>query len=267
MWRGFYLCSVYSIIFAIVAFAVSGGRFIPAIIGFFIGGIVDQTMRVRRSQGSEGGAGGSRQSFQDIFEYYTQQTQRYDFPTQLLALSAYMMKSDGKVVKSELNFVKSFLAQQFGNQFNTSHLQTLKHFLDAPSIPIDQICSDIRMRAQVEIRIQLLHYLFGIAQSDGQVSDQEIKTLQYLANLLQVPPMDFRSVQGMFKQNLNADYEILGIEESASDEEVKKAYRQMAVRYHPDKVASLGEEYQKGAKEKFQRIQEAYDNIKKARGL
>jgi DnaJ like chaperone protein len=71
----------------------------------------------------------------------------------------------------------------------------------------------------------------------------------------------------MFKQNLNADYEILGIEESASDEEVKKAYRQMAVRYHPDKVASLGEEYQKGAKEKFQRIQEAYDNIKKARGL
>ncbi|MNU79311.1 Chaperone protein DnaJ [compost metagenome] len=259
---------MYSIIFAIVAFAVSGGRFIPAVIAFLIGGFIDQTVRARRNQGSEKG-GGNRQSFQDIFEYYTQQTQtqRYDFPTQLLALSAYMMKSDGKVVKSELNFVKSFLAQQFGNQFNSSHLQTLKHFLDAPAIPIDQICSDIRTRAQVEIRIQLLHYLFGIAQSDGQVSDQEIKTLQYLANLLQVPPMDFRSVQGMFRQNLNADYEILGIEESATDDEVKKAYRQMAVRYHPDKVASLGEEYQKGAKEKFQRIQEAYDNIKKARGL
>jgi len=238
------------------------------IAGFVIGGIVQQfAQRSKPNNGQQGGS--SRQSFQDIFEYYTQQTQtqRYDFPTQLLALSAYMMKSDGKVLKSELDFVKAFLAQQFGNQFNTSHLQTLKHFLDAPSIPIDQICSDIRMRAQVEIRIQLLHYLFGIAQSDGQVSDQEIKTLQYLANLLQVPPMDFRSVQGMFKQNLNADYEILGIEESASDEEVKKAYRQMAVRYHPDKVASLGEEYQKGAKEKFQRIQEAYDNIKKARGL
>lgn len=259
---------MYSIIFAIVAFAVSGGRIIPAIIGFFIGGIVDQVMRSRNNQGGQNGqSGGNRQSFQDIFEYYTQQTQRYDFPTQLLALSAYMMKSDGKVVKSELNFVKTFLAQQFGNQFNTSHLQTLKHFLDAPTIPIDQICSDIRMRAQVEIRIQLLHYLFGIAQSDGQVSDLEIKTLQYIANLLQVPPMDFRSVQGMFKQNLNADYEILGVDESASDEDIKKAYRQMAVRYHPDKVASLGEEYQKGAKEKFQRIQEAYDNVKKARGL
>ena len=77
----------------------------------------------------------------------------------------------------------------------------------------------------------------------------------------------FYDESDVFKQNLNADYEILGIEESASDEEVKKAYRQMAVRYHPDKVASLGEEYQKGAKEKFQRIQEAYDNIKKARGV
>ncbi|MGV3609903.1 MAG: TerB family tellurite resistance protein [Fluviicola sp.] len=258
---------MYALIFGILGFVLTRSLF-GGIAGFVIGGIVQQfAQRSKPSNGQQGGS--SRQSFQDIFEYYTQQTQtqRYDFPTQLLALSAYMMKSDGKVLKSELDFVKAFLAQQFGNQFNTSHLQTLKHFLDAPSIPIDQICSDIRMRAQVEIRIQLLHYLFGIAQSDGQVSDQEIKTLQYLANLLQVPPMDFRSVQGMFKQNLNADYEILGIEESASDEEVKKAYRQMAVRYHPDKVASLGEEYQKGAKEKFQRIQEAYDNIKKARGL
>lgn len=259
---------MYSIIFAILGFVLTRS-FFGAIAGFVIGGIVQQFFVKPNPNNGQGGqnGGGSRQSFQDIFEYYTQQTQRYDFPTQLLALSAYMMKSDGKVLKSELDFVKSFLAQQFGNQFNTSHLQTLKHFLDAPTIPIDQICSDIRLRAQVEIRIQLLHYLFGIAQSDGQVSDQEIKTLQYLANLLQVPPMDFRSVQGMFRQNLNADYEILGIEESASDEEVKKAYRQMAVRYHPDKVASLGEEYQKGAKEKFQRIQEAYDNIKKARGL
>ena len=54
---------------------------------------------------------------------------------------------------------------------------------------------------------------------------------------------------------------------SASEAEIKKAYRKMAISFHPDKVAQMGEEYQKGAKEKFQRIQEAYDNIKKARGL
>jgi DnaJ like chaperone protein len=60
---------------------------------------------------------------------------------------------------------------------------------------------------------------------------------------------------------------VLGIEPSATEEEIKKAYRQMAIRYHPDKVAQMGEEYQKGAKEKFQQVQDAYDNIKKSRGI
>ncbi len=233
--------------------------------GFFVGGFIDQMSR--RRNGNQQGTGQSGQSFQDIFEYYRQQTQRYDFPTQLLALSAYMMKSDGKVVKSELNFVKGFLAQQFGASFSTQHLQILKQFLDAPTIPIQEICRDISMRAQVEIRIQLLHYLFGIAQSDGQVSEQETRTLQLIAQWLNVPPMDFSSVRGMFKHDLKSDYEVLGVEENATDEEVKKAYRKLAIRYHPDKVASLGEEYQKGAKEKFQRLQEAYDSVKKVRGF
>jgi DnaJ like chaperone protein len=71
----------------------------------------------------------------------------------------------------------------------------------------------------------------------------------------------------MHRHNIKADYEVLGVEESATDDEVKKAYRKLAVRYHPDKVASMGEEFQKGAKEKFQRLQEAYDNIKKSRGF
>lgn len=123
------------------------------------------------------------------------------------------------------------------------------------------------MRMSVETRIQLVHYLFGIAQADGEVSDIEIRNLEQIASFMRVPPLDFRSVQGMFKQNLDADYDILGITKDVSDDEVKKAYRKMAVRYHPDKVASMGEEFQKGAKEKFQRIQEAYDHIKKSRNL
>ncbi len=245
---------------------ITRGSILAGIIGLIVGGAIDQSVRMRRA-GGQGQRQANGQSFEDIFSYYRQQTQRYDFPTQLLVLSAYIMKSDGKVVRAELDFVKAFLAQQFGPQFNVNHLQTLKRFLDSPSLPIEEICNDIRMRSQVEMRIQLLHYLFGIAQADGQVSDAEVNTLQRIAHLLQVPPMDFRSVKGMFKKNLEGDYEVLGIDKTATDDEVKKAYRQMAVRYHPDKVASLGEEYQKGAKEKFQKIQEAYDNIKKSRGI
>lgn len=261
---------MYALIFAVLGFVLTKS-FLGAIAGFVVGGIVQQLTSKANPNGQQGGnsnfRGGNRSSFEDVFEYYRQQTQRYDFPTQLLALSAYMMKSDGKILKAELNFVKAFLAQQFGPNFSSQHLQTLKHFLDAPSIPIQEICRDISMRAQVEIRIQLLHYLFGIAQSDGQVTDIENRTLQQLAAWLNVPPMDFNSVRGMFKHDIKADYEVLGVDESASDEEVKKAYRKLAIRYHPDKVASMGEEYQKGAKEKFQRLQEAYDNIKKSRGF
>lgn len=257
---------MYALIFAVVGFFLTRSV-LGALAGLVVGGIVDQLSRKPNPNAQNSNFRGNRSSFEDIFAYYQQQTQRYDFPTQLLALSAYMMKSDGKVLKAELNYVKSFLSLQFGPNFSTQHLQTLKHFLDAPSIPIQEICRDISMRAQVEIRIQLLHYLFGIAQSDGEVTDIENRTLQQLAAWLNVPPMDFNSVRGMFKHDIKADYEVLGVDEAASDEEVKKAYRKLAIRYHPDKVASMGEEYQKGAKEKFQRLQEAYDNIKKNRGF
>lgn len=258
---------MYSLIFAGLGYLLTKS-ILGALAGFFIGGIFDFQARARAAA-KNGGANRSAgsQSFDDIFSYYRQQTTRYDVPTQLMALSAFMMKSDGKVLKVELEYVKQFLAHQFGQQFVQQHLQVLKHFLDSPSIPIEQICSDISMRMSVETRIQLLHYLFGIAQADGSVSDIEIRHLEQIASFMRVPPLDFKSVQGMSKKNLDGDYETLGVDATASDEEIKKAYRKMAVRYHPDKVASMGEEFQKGAKEKFQKIQEAYENIKKARNL
>jgi DnaJ like chaperone protein len=139
--------------------------------------------------------------------------------------------------------------------------------LDASSIPLNEICGDIRNRMQPEVRVQLIHYLFGIAKADGDVSTSEMQQIDRIASLLGVPTMEFESVKNMFYRNVDSDYKILGIEESATDEEVKKAYRKMAVTFHPDKVASMGEEYQKGAKEKFQKIQEAYEAIKKRRGM
>jgi DnaJ like chaperone protein len=120
---------------------------------------------------------------------------------------------------------------------------------------------------QPEVRIQLIHYLFGIAKSDGDVSTSEMQLIERIAAMLGVPNVEFESVKNMFYRNVDSDYKILGIEESASDDEVKKAYRKMAVTFHPDKVASMGEEYQKGAKEKFQMIQDAYEAIKKRRGF
>jgi DnaJ like chaperone protein len=203
----------------------------------------------------------------DPFEYYRQQSSRYDIQTMLMALSASIMKADGKVLKVELDYVKSFFQAQFGDRFTKEHLQILKHFLDSGQIPLNEICGDIRNRMPIEVRIQLIHYLFGIAKSDGDVSTPELNSIHRIATMLGISAVDFESVKNMFYRNVDSDYKILGVDSNASDEEVKKAYRKMAIAYHPDKVAQMGEEYQKGAKEKFQKIQDAYEAIKKRRGF
>jgi DnaJ like chaperone protein len=252
---------LFKIVGAVLGFFLLGRNIFGAVIGYFIGTVIDNS-----TSGAKASRGGSPQ---DIFDYYRQHASRSheDFATMLTALSAAVMKADGRPLKVELDYIKTFFSRQFGPQFLNAHLQTLKHFLDSPDIPLDQICGDIKIRTQVEVRIQLLHYLFGIAKADGHVAETELQILRRIAGLLEIPATDFESIKSMFYRDANADYHVLGIEPSATDEEIKKAYRQMAIRYHPDKVIHMGEEYQKGAKEKFQKVQEAYENIKKHRGM
>ena len=118
-----------------------------------------------------------------------------------------------------------------------------------------------------EVRVQLVHYMFGIAKADGDVAESELNVIQNIAQKLGVSQTDFESLKNMFYRDVNSDYKILGVDASATDDQIKKAYRKMAIAHHPDKVASMGEEYQKGAQEKFMKIQEAYENIKKKRGF
>ena len=233
-----------------------------AILAYIIASLFESgRTQQRRGQNRQGGFA------QDPFEFYRQSASKYDIPTMLMALSATVMKADGKVLKAELDYVKQFFSQQFGNQFNSRHLQVLKQFLDSDRIPLNEICSDIRNRMPAEVRAQLVHYLFGIAKADGNVDESELKSIENIANLLGVSGQEFISLKNMFYRDINSDYKILGITSSASNEEIKKAYRKMAITHHPDKVASMGEEYQKGAQEKFLKIQEAYENIKKKRGF
>ncbi len=254
---------MFKFIGAIIGFIFLGKNFFGAFIGFLVGSFIDNVTVIKKQISSKGG------SVNDVFSYYQEHSNKNheDFATMLIALSAAVMRADGKVLKVELDYVKTFFAQQFGPQFSVSHLQTLKHFVNSGEIPLDRICNDIKTRTQVEVRIQLLHYLFGIAKADGQVSDIELQLINRISVMMGISNIDFESLKNMFYRDSQSDYKILGIESTATDDEIKKAYRQMAIRYHPDKVASLGEEYQKGAQEKFQKIQEAYENIKKQRGL
>ncbi|MDX2360933.1 MAG: TerB family tellurite resistance protein [Crocinitomicaceae bacterium] len=258
---------LYRLVGAFAGYTLFGGSFIGGALGFLVGYYIDNYQRVMAYARTQAGKQGKAFSPEDAFKYYKQRSSSNDLPTMLMALSAAVMKADGKVLKSELNFVKTFLGRQFGPQYSAQHLQVLKRFLNSNDIPLQRICQDIQMRVQPAMRTQLLHYLFGIAQADGNVSQSEIIVIKRIAGMMGVSQADYESVKNMFYRNVDSDYKILGIDANASDEEVKKAYRKMAIKFHPDKVAQMGEEYQKGAKEKFQKIQDSYDGIKKRRGI
>ena len=116
-------------------------------------------------------------------------------------------------------------------------------------------------------RLQMIHILFGLSEADGHVHPLEVKVIQEIANYLGVSIKDFESIQAMFYKNSSAAYKILEISKNATDNEVKKAYRKMATKFHPDKVHHLGKEFQKMAEEKFKKLNDAYGQIKKERGI
>jgi len=189
-----------------------------------------------------------------------------DFAASLLVLSAAVMKSDGRTLKSELDYVKSFLSKQFGEQNALQQILLLKEILKQ-EIPLHEVCLQIKQYMPHPERLQIIHYLFGISKADGHVHELELQTIHTIANYLGVSAADFNSLKAMYFRDTNSDYLILEITSAASDDEVKKAYRKMAVKFHPDKVAALGEEFQKAANEKFQKVQSAYEHIKKQRGF
>ncbi len=197
---------------------------------------------------------------------YTGQTTTGGYVMSLLVLTAAVMKADGKVLKSELDYVKKFMVHNFGEASATEAVRMLRDLLNQ-TIPVNEVCRQINQNMNYSARLQLLHFLFGIAQADGVVETNEKELITFIAREIGISNVDFESIQAMFVANTEADYKILEIEPAATDEEVKKAYRRMAMKYHPDKVSHLGEDFQKAANEKFQSVNKAYENIKKERKI
>ena len=193
-------------------------------------------------------------------------TQEGDFKVSLLVLIAAIMKADGRILKSELDYVKRFLLTSFGETEAERLLLLLREIL-RQDLDVDEICEQIQENMEYPSRLQLVHFLFGIASADGQPQAAEAEVLRHVCLKMGIRPKDFDSIRAMFIRDNASMYQILEISSGASDEEVKKAYRKMALKYHPDKVAHLGEDVQKAAKERFQQLNEAYNEIKRQRGF
>lgn len=193
-------------------------------------------------------------------------TQSGDFEVSLLVLASIVIKADGKIDKKELDYVRNYFVKIYGKHRANSAFKLFNGVIEK-QVSTRQVCMQIRENMSHSSRLQLVHFLFGISKSDGAVTKEEIDEIRKISGYLYINQHDFESIKAMFYDSSNSAYKILEITKTATDDEVKKAYRKMAKKYHPDKVQDIGEEHLKGAKEKFQSIQSAYELIKKERGL
>ena len=230
-----------------IGFIIGGGP-IGAIIGYALGTIF-----------------GKSYTKEDV-QFMGKTPRQQDFSASLLVLSAAVMKADGVVKKSELDYVKRFFLSNFGQEQAEKYILTLREILKQ-DIQIAEVSQQIGRYMNYSSKLQLLHYLFGIASADGQVHENEIDVIESISRYMGIYTSDYESVKAMFVKKVDDAYTILGIEPSATDDEVKKAYREMAKKNHPDKVAYLGDDVRKAAEKKFQEINDAYDRIKKQRGM
>jgi DnaJ like chaperone protein len=226
-------------------------RFPGALLGFFIGGIVE---RFFYSSGS--------------WSQQRVQTNRpAAFQLNLLALAATVIKADGAVKKQELQFVRNFFITNYGPQNANSIFERFNAEVKKEKQNIPELTRIFNQRTLYETRLQILHFLFGVANADGSISQPELSKVEQIAAALGIRPHDLESIKAMFIKATDSAYKILDIPQTATNEEVKKAYRAMAKKYHPDKLQSKDPALVKGAQEKFQKVQVAYETIQKERGI
>lgn len=223
---------------------------IGAIVGFALGSLFGSTEKVHSGQ------------------TYSRRTTEADFKASLLVMMACVMKADGNVQKKELDVVKRFLVANFGEEGALDALQMLKKLLDQPINEVE-VASQINLYMNYSAKLQLIRLLFDIAYADGEVNTSELNVIQRVSNTFNISSADFQSLKAPYVKNIDQNwaYKALELEPSATIDDIKKGYRRMAMKYHPDKVANLGDDIKKSATEKFRSVNEAYEQLKKQKGF
>ncbi|MAN58933.1 MAG: molecular chaperone DjlA [Flavobacteriaceae bacterium] len=232
-------------------------RFPGAIVGFLLGSLIDNMFGRK-----------SASTFQQVFQQ--QRSDRVtpaDFELNLLSLASLVIKADGSVSQQELDYVRQYFVQAYGRDRANATFRMFNEVIKKREISAPHICGMLRQRMRYESRLQVIHFLFSIANADGAVSEAEVRKILEIAGYLAINQRDFESIKAMFFKNPDSAYKILEIDRTASTAEIKSAYRTMVKKYHPDKLQHMDEAYRKGAEEKFRKVQEAYEQLQKERGF
>ena len=242
-------------IFGGLGFAIGGP--IGALIGVFVASLFDSSQQLEAGEYTR-----------DIPRASRPRATQGDIRVSIIVLIACVMKADGRVLKAEVNYIKPFLVRTFGEEGAKQALQLLKQLLEQDINPV-AVAQQIRQHVNYSVRLELVHLLLEVAKADDDVVEAETNVIELIAVNMGVSTADYESMLALYRKHKDANwaYTALEIEPSATDDEVKKAYRRMAMKYHPDKVANAGEEIRQQANDKFRAINEAYEHIKSLRGM
>lgn len=193
-------------------------------------------------------------------------TTQGDFRLSLLALLAAVMKVDRRNLKVELEFIRGVFSNSFGNSYANEIMPVLKQLLEK-DIPVRDICLQIRSHMDHPARLELMNVLFALSLADKELHPLEEELIRKIASWLGISDKDFQSIRSVHVPDSDWAYKVLEISPASTDEEVRKAYRRMAMKYHPDRVAHLGEDVASSAGEKFKAVNKAWEEIKKHRKI
>lgn len=242
-------------------------KWIGAALGWSFGGPIGAILGLALGSVIDGMSSGNNKTVYTNATQKHPQTQSGDFEVSLLILASIIIKADGKQDQRELDYVRLQFVNMYGKERANHAFRLFKEINKQQNISTRQVCLQIKQMMEHASRLQLIHFLFGIANADGEVTPDEVQQIYTIAGYLGINHNDYESIKAMFLKSADSAYKILEIDKTATNNDIKKAYRTMAKKYHPDKVIHLGKEHQKGAEEKFKQVQAAYHQLQKERGL